>query len=175
MPCSLTELLSSGDTSGRLLKYDPRTKKRTVVLTGLSGPNGVAVSKDGNFVLVSEYIGGRIRKFWVEGSKANTSEVLLNLTGSPDNIKRTRNGDFWVPVNVERLLPRESTIPLAQKFNEEGQILETINFYGEYDQTYITEVHQHHKSLYVASIHTDFVGVYKFSSCWKNEMFRSFI
>lgn len=136
-----------------------------MVLTGLSGPNGVAVSKDGNFVLISEYIGGRIRKYWVDGPKANTSEVLLDLTGSPDNIKRTRNGDFWVPVNVERILPRESNIPLAQRFSAQGQILETLSFYAEYDETYITEVHQHYDSLYVASLQTDFVGVYKFCSC----------
>lgn len=158
----MTMILGSGDTSGRLLKYDPRTKQRTVVLTGLSGPNGVAVGKDGSFVLVSEYIGSRIIKYWIKGPKANTSEILLNLTGNPDNIKRTKDGDFWVPVNIQRFIPRQSNFPVGQKFNAEGKILETMNFYEEYNETYITEVHEHLGSFYVASIYTDFVGVYKF-------------
>ncbi|KAL3511167.1 hypothetical protein ACH5RR_030568 [Cinchona calisaya] len=162
---NLTAFLLSGDTSGRLLKYDPKTGQRTVVLRGLSGPNGVAVSKDGTFVLISEYVAGRIRKFWVKGPKANSSEVLVNLPGSPDNIKRTISGDFWVPVNIERLLPKKTSFPLAQKFSSNGQILETVNFYAEYNETYITEVHEHLGSLYVASTYTNFVGVFRGVKC----------
>ncbi|XP_071906969.1 protein STRICTOSIDINE SYNTHASE-LIKE 12-like [Coffea arabica] len=162
---NMTAFLLSGDTNGRLLKYDPKTRQRTVLLTGLSGPNGVAVSKDGSFVLISEYVAGRIRKFWVKGPKANSSEVLVNLPGSPDNIKRTGSGDFWVPVNIENLLPRKTTFPLAQKFNSYGQILETVNFYAEYNNIYITEVHQHLGSLYVASVYANFVGVFRGVRC----------
>ncbi|KAL3501330.1 hypothetical protein ACH5RR_035779 [Cinchona calisaya] len=162
---NITAFLLSGDTSGRLLKYDPKTRQRTVVLRGLSGPNGVAVSKDGTFVLVSEYVAGRIRKIWLKGPKANSSEILVNLPGSPDNIKRTSSGDFWVPVNIARLLPKKTTFPLAQKFNSDGQILETVNFYAEYNDIYITEVHEHLGSLYVASIYTNFVGVFRRLAC----------
>ncbi|CAI9092728.1 OLC1v1028049C1 [Oldenlandia corymbosa var. corymbosa] len=162
---NLTEFILSGDTSGRLLKYDPMTKQRTVVLTGLAGPTGLAVSKDGTFVAVSEYVAGRIRKFWIKGPKANTSEVMVNLPGNPDNIKRTESGDFWVPVNIERFLPKKATFPLAQKFNSEGQILETVHFFEEYNDVYITEVHQHHAHLFVASVYADFVGVFKGVKC----------
>ncbi|KAL2559574.1 Protein STRICTOSIDINE SYNTHASE-LIKE 12 [Forsythia ovata] len=162
---NLTEILLSGDTSGRLLKYDPKTKQQTVVLTGLSVPNGVAVSKDGTFVLVSEYIACRIQKFWLKGPKANSSEILVNLPGNPDNIKRTSSGHFWVPVNIQKLQPKLSTFPLGQKINAEGQIMETVNFYAEYLATSITEVNEHFDSLYVASIYTNHVGIYRGLKC----------
>ncbi|KAB1218909.1 Strictosidine synthase 1 [Morella rubra] len=50
-----------GDNSGSLYKYDPRTKEVTVLLKGLALAGGVAVSKDGTFVLVSEFLANRIR------------------------------------------------------------------------------------------------------------------
>ncbi|XP_075484683.1 strictosidine synthase-like [Primulina tabacum] len=162
---NMTEILLSGDTSGRLLKYNPKTKQRTVVLTGLAVPNGAVVSKDGSFVLVAEYIACRIIRFWIKGPKANTTDIFVNLPGNPDNIKRTRSGDFWVPVNIQKLQPKLTSFPLGQKINEHGQILETVNFYAEYNSTYVTEVQEHRGSLYVASVYTDFVGVYRGLKC----------
>lgn len=44
----------TGDASGRLLRYDPSTRKTTVVLDGLSYANGVALSADESFVAVAE-------------------------------------------------------------------------------------------------------------------------
>ena len=41
-----------GDRIERLLKYDPRTKKVTVLLRGITFSNGVASNKDNNFVLI---------------------------------------------------------------------------------------------------------------------------
>ncbi|CAA0838573.1 Protein STRICTOSIDINE SYNTHASE-LIKE 12 [Striga hermonthica] len=162
---NMTEILLSGDKGGRLLKYDPNTKRQTVVLTGLAVPNGVAVSRDGSFVLIAEYIASRIRIFWLKGPNANTSNIFVRLPGNPDNIKRTESGDFWVPVNIQKLLPELICFPLGQRISEFGQILETVNFYAEYNATYITEVQEHLGSLYVASVYTDFVSVYKGLRC----------
>ncbi|XP_034677725.1 protein STRICTOSIDINE SYNTHASE-LIKE 10-like [Vitis riparia] len=49
-----------GDKTGRLLKYDPRTKEVTVLLRGLSFSNGVALSEDKDFVLVTETTAAKI-------------------------------------------------------------------------------------------------------------------
>lgn len=48
-----------GTNTGRLIKYNLATKETTVVMNNLFGANGVAVSKDGMFVLVAETRGGR--------------------------------------------------------------------------------------------------------------------
>ncbi|KAL3636285.1 hypothetical protein CASFOL_020832 [Castilleja foliolosa] len=162
---NMTEILLSGDTSGRLLKYNPKTKRRTVVLTGLAVPNGVAVSRDGSFVLISEYIACRITRLWLKGRKANTSDIFVQLPGNPDNIKRTKTGDFWVAVNIQKLYPKLISFPLGQRISANGEIMETVNFYSEYNATYVTEVHEHYGSMYVASVYTDFVGVYKGLKC----------
>ena len=44
----------SGDRSGRLLCYDPKTGEVKVLLRGLLSPNGVSVSKDGSFLVFCE-------------------------------------------------------------------------------------------------------------------------
>ncbi|GER51507.1 pectin lyase-like superfamily protein, partial [Striga asiatica] len=143
---------NTGDTSGRLLKYDQKIKLRTVVLTGIAGPAGVAVSHDGSFVLIAEYLGCQITRLWLKGPKARTKEVITHLPGNPDSIKRTKSGDFWVSVNIQKLHPKLTSFPLGQKINQDGRITETVNSFTEYNATYVTEVHEHLGSLYVASL-----------------------
>jgi len=52
-------LLIEGDKSGRFVKYDPATKETTVLIDNLEFGNGVAISKDGTFVVVEETSSGR--------------------------------------------------------------------------------------------------------------------
>ena len=54
---------STFDRSGRLLKYDPLTKKASVLYRGLAFPNGVALSQNNSFILVAESTRRRILKF----------------------------------------------------------------------------------------------------------------
>ncbi|KAB5524576.1 hypothetical protein DKX38_022325 [Salix brachista] len=51
-----TKGLQANDSTGRLLKYDVRTNQVTVLMRNLSGAAGAAVSGDGRFVLVSEFV-----------------------------------------------------------------------------------------------------------------------
>ncbi|KAL2233572.1 protein STRICTOSIDINE SYNTHASE-LIKE 12 [Sesamum indicum] len=162
---NLTEILLSEERTGRLLKYDPKTKKLTVLLKGLALAAGVAVSKDGSFVLVGEYIACRITRYWLKGPKATTSEIFVELPGNPDNIKRTKSGDFWVAVNIQRLQPKPSCFALGQKIGADGQILETVNFYAEYNATSVAEVQEHHGLMYLSSTNANFAGVYEVLKC----------
>lgn len=72
-----------------------------MLLRGLSGSAGVAVSADGSFVLVTELMGKRIQKFWIKGPKTNTAETIITLRGRPNKIRRARllGEYFWVAVN----------------------------------------------------------------------------
>ncbi|KAK3037108.1 hypothetical protein RJ639_031527 [Escallonia herrerae] len=151
------ELISRGDATGRLLKYDPRTRKVTVLLTGLSGPAGVAISKDGTYLLVSEFVSRRIQKYWLKGPRTNKAEVLLTLKGNPDNIKRTTLGDFWVAVTISTPIPRA----LGQKITGTGTILKTITFSPRFNSTPISEVQEFKEALYLGSLGVDYVGVHK--------------
>ncbi|MGH1419363.1 MAG: SMP-30/gluconolactonase/LRE family protein [Hyphomicrobiaceae bacterium] len=96
LPASLLDLIEHG-LHGRILKYDPRSKKTTILMEGLSFANGVALSKDGSYLLVAETGTYRVLKHWVTGSKAGQTDILIeNLPGFPDNINDNPDGTFWI-------------------------------------------------------------------------------
>ncbi|KAK9681739.1 hypothetical protein RND81_10G024700 [Saponaria officinalis] len=108
--------MEKGDQSGRVMKYDINTKKVTVLLEHLSIANGIALSKNKDFLLVSETIRRHVVRFWLNDPKKGISEVFLEQHGMPDNIHSDSNGDFWIA-----LLEANSI-----KVNELGEVLDTL-------------------------------------------------
>ncbi|XP_060206521.1 protein STRICTOSIDINE SYNTHASE-LIKE 11-like [Lycium barbarum] len=154
-----TKIVESRDTSGRLFKYDIGTKQVTLLLRGLSGPVGVALSKDSSYVLITEYIAQRIRRFWLKGAKANSSDVFTNVEGIPDNIKRTVLGDFWVAISNTK---QHTTFSIGQRINQVGKVVEARNFTDQYNTPNgITEVQEHNGRLYVGCLDQNFIGVFR--------------
>jgi sugar lactone lactonase YvrE len=93
---SLLDTMEHGG-HGRLMVYDPADQSTSMLMEGLNFSNGVAVAADSSFVLVNETGSYRLHKYWLQGDRAGTSEVLIdNLPGFPDNIVRGRDGRFWV-------------------------------------------------------------------------------
>jgi sugar lactone lactonase YvrE len=89
--------------NGRLLAYDPRTKKTRTVLNKIYFANGVAVSPDQSFVLVAETGLYRVIRIWLAGPKQTQSEVFVdNLPGFPDGISSNGNGKFWLALVTPR-------------------------------------------------------------------------
>ncbi|VAI32041.1 unnamed protein product [Triticum turgidum subsp. durum] len=80
-------VVALGDETGRLLRYNPRTRRVTVLHADLSYPNGVAVSADGSHVVVSHTALSELRRYWVRGPKAGTNETFAELPGFPDNVQ----------------------------------------------------------------------------------------
>jgi len=83
---------------GRLLKYDPITKKTTVLLDGLGFANGVALSAKEDFILICETWKFRCLKHWIKGEKLGSTEIFIeNLPGGPDNINIAADGrSYWI-------------------------------------------------------------------------------
>jgi len=93
---SLLDLVEHGH-AGRLLVHDPRTGKTSTVATGFSFANGVAVSADQEFVVLSETGEYRVWRIFIAGDRAGQKEVLLgNLPGFPDNVSTGLDGRFWI-------------------------------------------------------------------------------
>jgi sugar lactone lactonase YvrE len=90
--------LFTGDSSGRLMKYDPSTNQVTVLLNNLTLPNGVLLSDDGNYIYVVETLKLRVLKYWIKTEKAGTVEVFAQFQGAPDNIHRSPRGGYWVAI-----------------------------------------------------------------------------
>jgi sugar lactone lactonase YvrE len=63
----------------------------------LNFANGVAVSHDQTYVLITETGSYRIIRYWIAGPNRGKSEPIIeNLPGFPDNISTGLEGRFWV-------------------------------------------------------------------------------
>ncbi|XP_052778591.1 adipocyte plasma membrane-associated protein-like [Mya arenaria] len=89
--------------AGRLMRYDPRNGLCSTVLSGLYLANGVSLSRDGTHILVNEMSIARIRRYYLTGEKAGTSDIFIdNLPGYPDNIKPNSRGNLYVGMGSVR-------------------------------------------------------------------------
>ncbi|XP_028806051.1 protein STRICTOSIDINE SYNTHASE-LIKE 10-like [Neltuma alba] len=166
----------TGDRTGRLLKYDPSSKKAQVLVQGFAFPNGVALSKDGSFLLLAESTFNIIHKVWLKGSKAYTSELFATLKRSPDNIKTNNNGDFWVALNSYRavlgnadhnaIMQKETLMPwwkkedpVAVRLDENGEALEVLDGGGGQELNSVSEVEEHDGKLWIGSSVKDYVAI----------------
>ncbi|KAG7975290.1 hypothetical protein I3843_06G091100 [Carya illinoinensis] len=163
------QIMLNGDRTGRLMKYDPRTKKVTVLLKGLAFPNGVALSKDNSFLLLAETGTYRILRFWL---KNHTSQVFSQLERCPDNIKRNSRGKFWVGLNSGRdiegfmgytvSVKTSSSLwakdPVAAEMDEEGKLLHLLDGKGGKALESVSEVEEHKGILWMGSVVKPYLG-----------------
>ena len=57
---------------GRLLAFDPHTRKTRVLAKGFWFANGCALAKDESYILVADTISSRVEKFYLKGPKASS-------------------------------------------------------------------------------------------------------
>ena len=103
--------------TGRLLSWSPASRRVRVVLEGLAFANGVALSPDEDFILVSESDRYRIRRLWLKGPKSGTSEFFArNLPGYPDGLAAVEDG-YWVAFAAPRMpfVDRLAPYPFLRK------------------------------------------------------------
>ncbi|KAK4786100.1 hypothetical protein SAY86_002789 [Trapa natans] len=160
--------IMQGDASGRVMKYDPRTGNVSEVLTGLSFPNGIALSKDNSFLVVAEMGLAQLTRIWIKGRWAGTKAIFGKLARYPDNLKRTQNGEFWVALASGRgQLLREVRInsakddddipwftkdPVAIKYDPNGSVVQILD--GQYGKMLeaVSEVAEFHQALWIGSV-----------------------
>jgi len=169
--------------NGRLLSYDPRTGKTETVLKNLHYANGVALSPDGSFVLVTETTAYRVRKLWLTGPRQGKDEIFIdNLPGFPDGISLGSDGLFWLTLVNPRnsladnlLMPRpflrkvflrlpRFLAPQPQRYglvlglDKEGRVVENLQDpAGGYGR--ISCVVEREGRLYLGSLAEDAIGV----------------
>ncbi|KAL6498523.1 hypothetical protein OROHE_026620 [Orobanche hederae] len=95
-------IVISGDNTGRLMKFEPKTNKTTLLVGNLRFPNGVALSKNRDFLLFVETTTCTLSRLWLKRRHVGKLEVVAQLPGFPDNLKRNINGEFWVGINSKR-------------------------------------------------------------------------
>ena len=173
--------------NGRIVCYDPRDGSTRTVLRDLRFPNGIAIASDGLSILFAETWGCCIKRWWFDGPKKGRTETVLdNLPGYPDNINLASDGNYWlalvgmrcpaydlalrmpgfrrrmalrVPLD-EWLFPNINT-GCVIKFNEAGQVLETLWDLGGENNPMITSMREHRGHLYLGGILNNRIGRYK--------------
>lgn len=108
--------------SGRLIHYSRSERKNTVLFDKLWFANGLALSKNEEFLVVNELMAARIHKCYMKGEKQGECEIFAEgLPGLPDNITPDEDG-FWValvaPCDTENpnLLHNLNRMPYVRKF-----------------------------------------------------------
>ena len=180
--------------NGRIICYDPNTNTTRTVLRGLKFPNGIAIASDRQSILFAETFGCSIKRYWFDGPKSGTVEVVMdNLPGYPDNINLASDGNYWLalvgmrspaldlgwrmpdfrrrmgkrlPVD-EWLFPNINT-GCVVKFNEQGQILESFWDLSGANHPMITSMREHRGHLYLGGIANNRIGRYKLAGADPN-------
>jgi ribose transport system permease protein len=173
--------------NGRIICYDPNTKTTHTVLRGLKFPNGICVASDRQSILFAETFACSIKRYWFDGPKKGKVEVVIdNLPGFPDNINLASDGNYWlalvgmrvptldlawqmpsfrkrmaklVPID-EWLFPNINT-GCVLKFNENGEILESLWDIKHVNHPMITSMREHRGYLYLGGLRNNRIGRYK--------------
>lgn len=170
---------------GRLMRHDPRTGTTRVLLRDLHFANGVALSKNEDFVLVNETYRYRIVRYWLRGPKRGTRDVFIdNLPGFPDNISSNRQGTFWLALFTVRndmvdrihpspflkrqlaklprfLWPKPARYGLVLALDESGKVTRSLHDPDGERLFVITSAKEHGDHLYMGSLESDRIGKYR--------------
>jgi ribose transport system permease protein len=173
--------------NGRIICWDPKTNKTQTVLRGLVFPNGICIEPNGQSLLFAESWGCRVNRYWFDGPKRGTVEVLVSeLPGYPDNINRSSDGNYWVALlgmrspaldvalrmpgfrrrMARRLAPDEWLYPnlntgCVVKMAPDGTVLESLWDLGAENHPMITSMREHKGWLYLGGISNNRIGRYR--------------
>jgi ribose transport system permease protein len=170
--------------NGRIICYDPRTGKTHTALKNLIFPNGICTAQDGQSILFAESWACRINRFYISGPKAGQVErVLDRLPGYPDNINRASDGTYWAAIMgmrspaldvalrmpgfrkrmARRIAPDQWLYPNLNigcviRFNDKGEVLESLWDQGAENHPMITSMREHKGYLYLGGITNNRIG-----------------
>ena len=173
-----------GRGNGRIIRYDPATGVTRTILRNLLFANGVCMAHDNKSFLFAETWGCRISRYWLEGPKAGTAEVVIaNLPGYPDNINRGSRGTYWLglagtrtpsydmamtmPAFRRRMARRVAgdewlfpnvNVGCVVHFAENGGVIETLWDRGGENHPAITSMREHRGYLYVGGVTNNRIG-----------------
>ncbi|XP_070578296.1 adipocyte plasma membrane-associated protein-like [Ptychodera flava] len=177
-----------GGECGRLLWYNPVTRKAKVLLKNLHFPNGVQLSPQQDYLLVSETSRARILKYNLKGPRSGKVETFAeNLPGLPDNIRRSQGGGYWVGIasvrsskfslydfmttrpwlrsiftklfDAETMMKFLPQYGLVIELDEDGQIIQSLHDPTGEVVPSVSEVHESTTGqLYLGSYHSPFIA-----------------
>uniref|UniRef100_A0A452YSK0 Strictosidine synthase conserved region domain-containing protein n=4 Tax=Aegilops tauschii subsp. strangulata TaxID=200361 RepID=A0A452YSK0_AEGTS len=109
---------------GRLMSFDPSTRRTSVLARDLYFANGVAVAPDQDSLIFCETVMRRCSRYHIRGDKAGTVESFIDsLPGLPDNIRYNGEGRYWIALSAVRtiLQPKIFALPPHISWNLHGK------------------------------------------------------
>ncbi|KAL6888347.1 hypothetical protein ACP4OV_009373 [Aristida adscensionis] len=150
---------ATGDSTGRLMKYDPRSNQVAVLQAGITYPNGIAISADRTHLVVALTGPCKLMRYWIKGPNVGKSELLADLPGYPDNVRPDGRDGYWVALHREKNeLPfGPDSHLLALRIGVDGQILQVMKGPKSVRPTEIVE--RKDGKLYMGSVELPYVAV----------------
>jgi ribose transport system permease protein len=173
-----------GRPNGRLVVYDPKTNKTWTAINHFYFPNGICVSHDGKSVLIASTSLCQIYRYWLEGPKKGTFEVLIDqLPGNADNINRASDGTYWLALvgirtptfdlaarkpgfrlRMVKQVPGDEWLApglnhgCVVRFNEAGEVLESYWDPTGISHSTLTSMREHKGYLYLGGLENNRIG-----------------
>ncbi|TSD94095.1 ABC transporter permease [Skermania sp. ID1734] len=170
-------------SNGRVIRIDPDGSTE-VVVSNYTFPNGICTAHDGKSILIASTGLCRVDRLWIDGPKKGQLEpVLENLPGYPDNINRSSDGNYWLPlcamrtqmsdllgkypavrrrmtreVSLDNWLVPQLNVSCVIKFNDRGEVLKVL-----WDETLanypmVTAVKESAGHLYLCGVSNNRIG-----------------
>ncbi|XP_004974394.1 protein STRICTOSIDINE SYNTHASE-LIKE 10 [Setaria italica] len=158
-PARNTQIMIHRDTTGRLLRYDARAKRVAVLKAGLPYPNGVALSADQTHVVVAHTGPCQAFRYWIRGAKAGRYELLADLPGYADNVRRDTKGGYWFALNREKINATAPEHLVGVRVNSKGAEQEVMT---APKGVTLSDIAEKDGKLWLGSVELDHVGLVNF-------------
>ncbi|MCK3778123.1 SMP-30/gluconolactonase/LRE family protein [Ensifer sesbaniae] len=104
--------LLEGRPFGRVIRFDTRSGAASVLAEGLYFPNGIAISRDGQSIIVAETNRYRLSRIWLDAPRAGERETLIdNLQGLADGLTGLGDGRMLLAAYHRTPVLDESVLP----------------------------------------------------------------
>ncbi|OEL18620.1 Protein STRICTOSIDINE SYNTHASE-LIKE 10 [Dichanthelium oligosanthes] len=150
---------ATGDSTGRIMRYDPRTNHVTVLMSDVTYPNGIAINADRTHLVVALTGPCKLLRYWLQGPKGGTSELFAELPGYPDNVRPDGKGGYWVALHREKYeFPFGVNKHLvAIRISAEGEKLQEMTGSKNVRPTELVE--RRKGKIYMGSVELPYVGI----------------
>ncbi|KAL4238695.1 hypothetical protein ACF0H5_003402 [Mactra antiquata] len=176
-----------GESTGRLISFNPSTNEIKELVGGIAFANGVQITRDQQSVLLVSTTRAAIYRYYIDGpKKGNFEDFNNNLPGLPDNIRKSSLGGYWVGLAgvrkeafsmmdftaphpwirslLTKVFSQEIIIKLLPKYgmvlrlNEEGKIVESLHDPSGKIIPGVSEVEDTGSVLYLGSYNLPFLS-----------------
>src|SRR3984885_8753761 len=173
-----------GRPNGRLVVYDPATRKTSTLISHFYFPNGICISHDGQSLLIASTTLCQIYRYWIAGPRKGELEVAIeSLPGNPDNINRASDGTYWLALvgirtptfdlaarkpgfrlRMVKQVPGDEWLApglnhgCVLRFNEAGDILESYWDPTGISHSTVTSMREHKGYLYLGGLENNRIG-----------------